>query len=244
MSVYTSWIASTSTPFGLGRHVEHDIASLEHKFRLSAPVASVSTVWAISQPILNQGNHSSCVGNAFAQCMNTDYFKAVRANLHKTWLTETDALDIYSRATHLDGFGDSNYYPPNDQGSSGLGGAKALQQLGYIDRYDHAMDWDSFRAAIQEQPVCVGTVWTNQMFTPDEQGYVTPGDLSDPNNVAGGHEYLCRGIVYETETVTFTNSWGVGWGQRGTFHMKFADFQALLDQQGDVVVPHGTGLPN
>jgi hypothetical protein len=242
---YTSWILHDPRALhGMGRHVDHDPASRGFEYqRKDAP--QVDRVWAHSTPVLDQGQRSSCVGNSGAQLLNSDLFKPFRVKQDKTWFTETDALNFYSLATHDDGFGESNYYPPNDQGSSGLGLCKALQGLGYIDRYEHCFDMPTTLSALQTQPLCVGTLWTNAMFTPDAKGYVHPGDLSDQSNIAGGHEYLLRGVLYSTNTLVFLNSWGQNWNAplKGSFFMTIPEFQTLMTQQGDAVVPHVIGTP-
>jgi hypothetical protein len=163
-------------------------------------------------------------------------------------LTEADAIKLYSLATQLDGFGPTQYYPPHDEGSSGLGVAKAAIQLGYIDTYQHCFTLAQVQAAIQHQPVITGTSWTESMFTPDHKtGFVRVGPLND-SSVVGGHEYLVQGIDYERDAVVCLNSWGDTWGggaglSPGQFRISFSDYAALLADSGDVVVPHGTGLP-
>lgn len=230
------------TPYKLGRHVEHDEQS--RGFAFTAPTAPTrhSVQHATAAPVLNQGSTNGCVGNAFAQLLGTQMFAPVLSALHhKSWLTETEALNIYHVATHADGLG-ADFYPPNDDGTSALGGAKALQQLGFIDRYLHTFTFTDFLAAIQQQPVTVGSDWTDQMFGPDKKGFVHPGPLND-STIVGGHEYLARGVNFTSQTLTFRNSWGPSWAVGGEFYMSFKDFQTLLKHDGDVLMPHGINLP-
>ena len=235
----------------LGRHIEHDSRSRDYAYRLPVtPVVHRTIIWPNDAGPLDQGKTSSCTGNAMAGLINSTLFSPVRKAKSRGLLAEPAALHFYGLATHLDGFGPDQYYPPNDDGSSGLAVAKAAQQLGYIDRYQHCFTFGQLQAALQTQPVIVGTTWTNLMFQPDSNGFVSPGNLNDPSNVAGGHEYLCQGIDYERQALVFLNSWGPGWGagasaglSPGQFRISFNDFQALLANQGDVTVPHGVGLP-
>lgn len=234
------------TPFALGRHVEHDSRSREFLFTASAPVVEKTIVWPHNTPVLNQGQIGSCTGNAMAQLLNCQMFAPCREG--KVSLNEADALKLYSLATHFDGFGPSQFYPPHDEGSSGLGVAKAAHFLGYIDTYQHCFTFPQLQAAIQHQPVITGTSWTNPMFTPDPiTGIVSVGELND-QTVVGGHEYLVQGIDYERECVVCLNSWGTGWGggqglRPGQFRISFSDYVNLLADQGDIVVPHGRHLP-
>lgn len=232
-----------NTPFPLGRHIEKD--SRSRAFTFSAPVggyAKVTKVWEHSTPVLDQGTKSSCTGNAMAQMLNCHYFTPCREG--KLFLAEPDAVKLYSLATHLDGFGPDQYYPPNDNGSTGLGVAKAAHQLGYISSYRHCFTMAQLQDAIQTQPVIVGTAWTRPMFTPDPvTGFVVPGPLND-STVQGGHEYLCQGIDYERQCLVFLNSWGTSWGggeglTPGQFRISLDDFATLLADDGDIVVPVG-----
>jgi hypothetical protein len=212
----------------LGRLVDHDEKSRQYQARKAA--AQRSVLWGHHAPVLDQGELGSCTGNATAQLINTDYFTKSRP---AGYLTERDAVQLYELATHLDGI-PNNTYPPTDGGSSGLGAAKAGKKLGYFTGYTHAFGFEHFAAALQLQPVIVGTTWHDGMFTPSSIGFVRP-----TGGIAGGHEYLCLGISYETKTLTFLNSWGSGWSLGGRFLMHFSDFQKLLADQGDVTAPVG-----
>ncbi len=209
----------------LGRHVEHDPRSLAYP--AMGAVVQRSVLWGHHGPVLDQGDIGACTGNALADCINTDPFAAARPN---GYLTEPDALKLYELATQLDDT--PGTYPPDDTGSSGLAVCKAGVQLGYLAAYQHALGFNAFGAALQLQPVIVGTNWTEAMFEPDADGTVHPA-----GQVAGGHEYLALGIDYTTQRLTFLNSWGESWGDGGRFYMSFTDFSRLLADQGDATVP-------
>lgn len=212
----------------LGRLIDHDEKSRNFAARRAAAPRSV--LWGHHAPVLDQGDLGSCTGNATAQLVNTDHFALCRPN---GYLDEADAVKIYSLATRLDGI-KRNTYPPADEGSSGLGAAKAGKKLGYFTSYNHCFGFNHFAAAVQLQPVIVGTNWYEAMFNPDNQGFVWPRGEDQ-----GGHEYLCLGISYETKTLTFLNSWGDQWGRDGRFFMTFGTFTKLLAEQGDATAPIG-----
>lgn len=237
----------TDTPHRLGRHVEHDDRSRDFEFSGPRRGLDRDQLWTFSKPVLNQMNTSSCVGNTFTQFVNTDWCAPLRVHRKVDWYGEAEALECYHLATVADGIS-ADIYPPADDGTSSLGGAKAAQQLGWIDRYEHAFDFDTFRSAIQQQPVCVGTLWTNQMFNADPTGMIAVGqlgDVNDPNNpnIAGGHEYLALGISYTLRRVRFLTSWGPSFALGGQFMMTFDDFETLIANQGDIVVPHPIWTP-
>lgn len=210
----------------LGRLVEHDERSRLYQ-ALQATVPR-SVLWGHHGPVLDQGELGSCTGNAAAQLVNTDYFAPARPH---GYLTEADAVKLYELATRLDGF-PNNTYPPTDEGSSGLGAAKAGVKLGYFTGYKHCFGFDHFAATLQLQPVIVGTPWYQGMFTPNAKGFVRP-----IGKAVGGHEYLALGISYENKTLVFLNSWGPSFGKNGRFSMTFGDFTRLLAAQGDATAP-------
>jgi hypothetical protein len=212
----------------LGRLVNHDPKSRFYQARMVSSVQR-SVLWGHHAPVLDQGELGSCTGNALAQCLNTDSFHRSGA-----WLTEVDAVRLYSLATKLDDAPGS--YPPNDTGSSGLGVCKAGKKLGYLSGYRHTFSFAQFTAALQVSPMIVGTDWTDSMTTPDANHFVHPD-----GPVAGGHEYLALGVDYSKKSLTFLNSWGSGWADHGRFHMTFDAFAALLQKDGDAIAPIGIG---
>lgn len=192
--------------------------------------------------LLISGN---CTGNAMADLLNCKIFAPCR--LGEISLNEGNALKLYSLATHFDGFGPSQFYPPTDDGSSGLGVAKAACFLGYIDTYQHCFTFAQLQQAIQTQPVITGVSWTSPMFNPDPTtGIVTVGPLND-QTVQGGHEFLIQGVEYDWECIVCLNSWGANWGggqglKPGQFRISFADYTNLLADQGDIVVPQSAKM--
>lgn len=230
MTTTTKLLALPTTGYRLGRHVEHDEAS--RAFPAAADNKPVSKLWAHAGPVLNQGNIGACTGNAMAQLINTEAWGTARAKIKGAgkWLAEADALKIYEAATVIDDVPGS--YPPDDTGSSGLAVAKVAKTEGYSSSYKHAFGLDHMLSALQLHPVICGTTWTQNMFTPNSKGFLTPTGA-----VAGGHEYLCLGCNVDQEFFTFLNSWGASWGVNGRFYITFANYTKLLNDQGDVTVP-------
>jgi hypothetical protein len=216
-----------TTPYELGRHVEHDEAS--RAFRAAqAGGPLVSVIWKRSGDVFDQGQVGSCTGNAIAGVMNT-------APLRKRYTrrkTEADALRAYELATTLDSV--PGAYPPDDTGSSGLAVCKAAVKLGWITAYHHAFGMAEALGALMLQPVIVGTNWYESMFKPDASGTVS---ISPGSSVAGGHEYEVLGVDVEGKRVLCANSWGAAWGVHGLFWMSWDTFNRLLSEQGDVTVP-------
>lgn len=229
----------------LGRHYEHDPRSEAFAFTADPPAgpgAQVDTIWADTAPVLDQAAIGACVGFTGADILNTAYFDGVRGKHNNgQFYTDEDGLTFYSAATANDEI--AGQYPPQDTGSSGLGLAKALQAAGLITSYLHAFTWAQFEAMIQTQPVAVGTVWTQQMFTPDANGVVEVGPIND-STIAGGHEYMARAIDFTRSLILCRNHWQPtwngdtsGWKVPGEFWLTFHDAAALFDpsQQPDII---------
>lgn len=212
----------------LGRHVEHDPLSRGYPAATAAAVRSVQ--WLRRSPIFDQDKPKplgSCTGNAAAGWLATDN----AARLGRTDLTEQTAVEIYSKATHLDSIPGS--YPPDDTGSSGLAVAKAMRALGLTTGpYRHAFGLQHALEALQSGPVLVGIEWLTDCDSPDPSGLVRYS-----GTVRGGHEILADALDVTTQVVWFQNSWGTRWGRHGRFCMSISDFGRALSRQGDVTVP-------
>jgi hypothetical protein len=234
----------------LGRLVEHDERSRNYAFQVvTTPKPEVDTFWLDNAPVLNQGDIGGCVGWTGADLLNTEPFAPVRNGKNAgRFFTNADGLKFYEAASKADSI--PGYYKPGDpksvdSGSSGLGLGKALKKLGLITSYSHAFSWHAFVQAILTQPVALGTLWTNTMFTPDANGVVHVGPLTNAN-IAGGHEYGARGISFSRGLVLCRNHWDKSWNPRtngqklpGEFWITIPDLQTLLANQGDVTVLHG-----
>lgn len=214
----------------LGRHVAHDSRSRMFPYRAIPRTALVSKKHERAIPVLDQGNLGSCTGNAAVGAVGTapDYVPW-KATFPKAKLDETAAVAVYSLATQLDSY--PGTYPPEDTGSDGLSVAKACKQKGWISGYQWAFSPDAAYTALQDYPIIVGSNWYGDMFEP-----LIDGRLLVSGELAGGHEYVVDEIDVENERVWMTNSWGGSWGVNGRAYMTFADFERLLDEQGDVCV--------
>lgn len=211
----------------LGRHVEHDSHSRLFDVESRGETRALVPVrWHRASPIYNQHDLGACTGMAMAawlscapHCGDPNMFR------------ENEALWIYAAGTRLDAF--AGEWPPTDTGSSGLGVAKAARMMGMIRGWTQAFTTESMLQALMSGPVLIGSVWTDDMFTPDPTGEVHPTGAE-----AGGHEYLCRG--WDGQYLWCDNSWGPEWNPRlgGSFRLSVASWENLRKRQADVVVPH------
>lgn len=209
----------------LGRHVEHDSRSRAYAFHARAGAVLHSVRHERHIPVLDQGNLGSCTGNAATGALGTG--RNYVGKVTEQTLDENFAVSAYHLATTLDNV--PGTYPPNDTGSTGLAVSKAVQGLGLISGYQHTFTATDAYAALQIGPVIVGTNWYNSQFDTDPDGRCRVGS----GGIAGGHEYVVDQIDIENSRVWFTNSWGTSWGLAGRAYYTFADFQRLLDEDGD-----------
>jgi hypothetical protein len=183
-----------------------------------------SVVWSDNEPVLDQGDYGTCVGNGWADWGNT--------NPIDDHYTEKDARAIYYEATVLDGSPDDPDAPGGgQQGATVRSGAKAMKNRGRLNAYAFASSIDEIRQYVMTQgPLVAGTDWTSGMFEPAADGLVTP-----TGEVEGGHCYLLLGYSPDDDEFLFLNSWGENWGIGGYFWMKAIDFAQLLQAQGEAV---------
>lgn len=227
----------------LKRFVEHDDRSRSFAFQAAVKPPDRTIIWSDSAPVLNQGDLGGCVGWTGADICNTDMFKPLRDRVKGgNFFDDTDGKNFYHLATVADNI--SGHYPPDDTGSSGLGLAKALKKLGYINNYTHCFSWNSYLTAIASQPIAAGVLWTNTMYDPDKNGVIRVGDLTD-ENISGGHEFMIRGRNADTKLNLCRNHWEPSWDQKtigpkmpGEFWLPDPDLQLLLKNQGDITVLH------
>jgi hypothetical protein len=213
----------------LGRHIHHDSRSLAYAWQHSG-AAPATTLWQRMTDMLNQGQTSSCKGNAMdAACGTQPLYQALP--ITHPLLTEAEALLLYSAAEMIDGDGP---YPPNDNGSSGLSVCKAAKQQGLISGYRACLSLADMNDALQAGPVIVGVNWYSGFDHPDASGFVS---LGANDQLRGGHEFLVRGTDVSAVRFTADNSWGTGWGLKGTFQFSWDDMARLLSEQGDCYAP-------
>jgi hypothetical protein len=175
----------------------------------------------------DQGELGSCTGNAMAGALMTEPLYARGRDL-----AEKDAIELYSEATSIDRF--PGVYPPDDTGSSGLAVAKAAKRAGYVSSYRHAFGLQQALGALVVGPVITGVKWYDSFDRPLSTGEIRKTVGAE---LRGGHEFEVNGIDVENRQVWCVQSWGPLWGglNDGTFWMSWDTWDALLEDQGDVV---------
>lgn len=248
----------TSLPYPLGRTKHHDPRNVDFAIGERPSWAVKSASWQRRVPIFDQGQIGSCVGNAAAGWLATD--NADRSGLQQVVISQTVAVNarstdfgdisgnyqatttvpvdetlavrVYATATGLDSF--PGTYPPDDTGTDGPSGAKALTKLGVAGKYLHAFSISALQSALQKGPVMWGTVWYNSMFDLDANNTLV---VNASSGEAGGHEILITEWDKTTDVYKVANSWDTTWGDGGYFYVKAPDLKSLASKGGDFTQP-------
>ena len=221
-----------------GRIVLHDPKSWDYEYPRRLPAFGRNVRHTMNAPNVDQFFTSGCVGFSATNMLNSAM--AVRSRLRfnqhfygrntRAYLRNQDGLTNYSGATRNDPF--PWVFPPTDEGASAIGLMKFWQQMGVIQEYRWTFTFNGFLAALQQQPVLMGTSWYRSMNNPDANGLATVS-----GNPVSGHEYVANQIIWNKKWVGFENSWGENWGLKGRFFLPFSEVEMLILNGGDVCVP-------
>lgn len=174
--------------------------------------------------VLDQGRLGSCTGNAGTYALSSLYDAP---SVDNEPLDEAFAIELYSEATVEDGL--RGKYPPDDDGSSGLGVCRALHGDGMIGAYRWARSVDGIGRLLQTGGVMFGMPWYAAWFDPDRHGFIDHAD--DPGPLAGGHEvYVAELEAWDDDdphgcVIRFVNSWSASWGDSGSGRMRLSTYE-------------------
>lgn len=228
----------------LGRRLFHDPHSREYEYERKRLVGTrVNVRHAMNAPHVDQFYLGACTGFAGTNWLNTTkasrnrqkFNRLQHHNLTLKYLGNNDGIENYHEATVYDQF--PGQYPPTDEGSSAIGLMKWWKIAGIVTSYSWTFTFDAFLAALQAQPVLVGTNWYDDMMSTGADGVVN----SSASGSGGGHEYLATEIRWDKKLLGYENSWGQhppNFGINGRFWMPMDLAEELIiGQQGDVAVP-------
>lgn len=222
---------------GMGRRYAPD--PRDRRFGLAAALPVIPTQvqpghhvrkfpWRLG-PILDQGSTEQCTVYSAVGLIQA------APRLHLLDLRPEDFTVIYDKAQLIDEFTDT----PPAGGTSERAVQKVLQDEKLTSSYLWCTDEATARTYLLTRGMLLfGTDWFTGMDQPDAHGYV-----SATGSPRGGHEFIVRwyyNASHKTypDTYEFVNSWGEGWGDRGLFRMKAADFAYLfLHLNGDLCSP-------
>jgi hypothetical protein len=186
----------------------------KHQQPVAPPAGDTTPGWALNVA-LDQGQTNHCVGFGWS-----GWVDALPVEGH---YQNADGHALYYECKVIDGA------PHAENGSNVRSGALALRNRGRLAAFAFAQSTAEIDPWINTNgPVVVGTTWTNDMFNPDADGFVKP-----TGGTAGGHCYVMLDRLDDQDAYVFQNSWGTSWGLNGRFKIKRADFDSLLQDQGE-----------
>jgi papain like protease len=207
---------------GLGRRFAPDARDREYPLRalIAAPSVRHYRYWYANGWWGNQADSPQCV--AYAWCHYLEDGPVMQTQPRTPPVVSPGML--YREAQKLDEWEGEDY-----DGTSVRAGAKVLQALGYLQSYRWgASVADVVDALLEVGPVVMGTNWYEDMFTPDDAGF-----LRVRGALAGGHAYVLDGVNRSHALVRLKNSWGREWGQNGFAFMAIEDLGRLLAEDGE-----------
>lgn len=206
----------------LDRLVEFDEQSRKYPVRTLLQANPLRSYTWRCRATLDQGQEGACVGFAWSH-------QLIARPYERQGMNNSTARVVYKKAQQLDHFPGDNY-----QGTSVLGGIKAVQELypGTISSYRWAFTLNEVLESLSHLgPVVLGINWHEGMVTPEKNGVVRAvGD------VIGGHAILAMGIDPRRRLVRLHNSWGSDWGVQGRCLVTFDDLERLLKDQGEACI--------
>ena len=181
----------------------------------------------------NQGSTPQCVAYAWMHWLEdgpiTHFYEDRNFD---PWYTDEDQQclfeprDIYTEAQKRDRWPGENY-----AGTSVRAGAKVLKDRGVIAEYRWGWTLDDLvQAVLNFGPVVVGSYWYEDMYYPDEDGFVQASGRK-----VGGHAYVVNGINLKEGKARIKNSWSRNWGNEGHCWIRLdPDMKRLVEGGGEV----------
>lgn len=213
----------------LDRVVQFDPRSRNYPIRPELDSDQPQTRWWRHTAKLDQGKEGACVGFAWAHELDS-------APVEVPGMTDDFAQRLYRRAQQLDEWPGEDY-----SGTSVIAGAKAVQELHYLDEYRWAFGVEDVILTLSHHgPVILGVNWYYDMYFPDGNQYIRP-----TGRRVGGHAIMALAYSHEAREIWLLNSWGPNWGWGGLCRIKVTDVDRLLREDGEACVPviRGEGTP-
>ena len=215
-----------TNPFPLGRHLHHDIRNAEHRALVSPPLRALvaNKMWN-TLTTFDQGQSSRCTTeSAIGTLLTMPY---INNFVEKTKFDDPEERQVaYKRWQSFDPV----EWGVHD-GSASDSPFKGLRAEGIITGWRWLFGEVEVREFVTWYgPVSVGTIWTDDMFYPDQDGFIHPTGAE-----AGGHEYRILQYSKLRDAYRIMNSWGKSWGHWGRVWIKSEDLNSLLQQDGDAV---------
>lgn len=223
-------IKATPHPLGL-RGNAHRPGNFAHRALVNPPprlAEPKSTPWHRTSVSTFNQQGSSCTAQAAVGMLITLPFRYQFQPDRAGYDTEDERHALYLAAQTVDPWPGGE---PVYEGSSTDAPLIILRQRNIISGWNwlfgeaELWEWVSFYS-----PAVVGTVWREEMFWPDSNGYIHARGFN-----AGGHAYEIAWASHARQAYRIINSWSTGWGQLGRAWISRVDMAALLADDGEAV---------
>lgn len=204
-------------------------------YRMGAQLAATGQDWLLDRDLvtykrrkyafLDQGTQGACTGFGAANTLGLAPYRK--------YVDNPFARTIYAGAQRYDQWAGEAY-----EGSSVLGAmAYLLKESSLLRAYWWCSTPNELRHAVSlRAAVEVGTSWLSGMWDPDADGMVHATGTDE-----GGHAYCIGGIDVPERTYRIDNSWGLGWGFRGSAGIRWEELEELVfDGGGEAAMPRKT----
>jgi hypothetical protein len=190
--------------------------------------------------VLDQGSEGACVGFGWTAELLAKPFSPL--SQPSAAVGQNKALEIYRAAKGIDEWEGEDY-----SGTSVLAGAKVVKASGYIGGYRWCFGIEDVRDAVLNLgPVVIGIPWYEDMYYTRPSGLVKVGGKQ-----VGGHCITLTGyhpsLILDGKVrpvFRWRNSWGLGYGIKGSGFIEYNDLAALLSGTGgEACVPLDRIIP-
>jgi hypothetical protein len=197
-----------------------------HAYRITARpgLENQARYWTPGSAVLDQGQEGSCVGHGVVG----EYMASPVRGLPGAgaWTGHLKAVEVYNRAKEIDEWEGVDY-----DGTSVRAGMLVGRERGWWSGFQWAMNMAELRAALEAGPVVIGVEWREEMDQAPG-GRVTVGGPA-----VGGHCLVITGYCPRYRPLRgpayrWRNSWGTGYGVRGSAYIRPADLESILFGSG------------
>jgi len=187
------------------------------RFMLDYPgVEKKESDWDFPLEPLDQKEYNHCCG-----------FSAANWGINSpinTPFTNEDGHRFYYECKEIEG------EPKKENGAYLRSVGKVLKNNKHTEAYAFAYDIDTIKHwLLYKGPIIVGTIWTEGMFTPDENNIAHPTGA-----ILGGHAYLLNEWRIDNY-IGIQNSWGASWGVNGKAYISQEDFENIFANGGEAL---------
>lgn len=213
-----------------GRNVAHDIRSRAYRPRTIENPLDVD--WEVELPILDQQEGSCVLQTIVSLIAFSEHWRTLTSEQKRLILTDTQEFirNWYRWTSRRDPF--TGAWEPDDTGTDGNSGSKCAVFHGFAKGYVHGFGIEEGFTLLNHGPIGIGGVWMSSFDRPDAEGIIR---WSPDAYERGGHEWAAIGNDTRRGLIKARQTWGLGYGRSGIFHVPYEVLERILDESGDII---------